>query len=242
MRTHEARRPAHRDAVARSRASPRSTSPASAPTAARSSRATCSWRWRAPRMTGCASSAQALAAGAVAVMAERAPPMPLPDGVAFVQVAERAPRAGARGGEILSAPAERDRRRHRHQRQDLGRRLHAPDLGRARPTGGEHRHRRPGLADARGLRLAHHARSGRAASLARRARRRGRDASGDRSLVARARPAPPRRRAHRGRRLHQSQPRSSRLSSDARGLSRRQAAAVHRPDRAGRRGRDRRRS
>ena len=70
--------------------------------------------------------------------------------------------------------------------------------------------------DARGLRLAHHARSGRAAPLARRARRRRRHASRDGGLLARARPAPARRRARRGRRLHQSQPRPSRLSSDAR--------------------------
>ena len=106
-------------------------------------------------------------------------------------------------------------------------------------AGGQHRHHRPGRAGARGLRLAHHARSGGAASLARRARRRGRHASGDGSLLARPRPAPPRRRADRGRRLHQSQPRPSRLSSDARGLSRRQAAAVHRPRAAARRRRDR---
>ena len=56
--------------------------------------------------------------------------------------------------------------------------------------------------------------------------RRGRHPSRDRSVVARPRPAPARRRAGRGRRLHQSQPRSSRLSSEHGGLSRRQAAAV----------------
>ena len=33
-----------------------------------------------------------------------------------------------RRGEILSAPAGNHRRRHRHQRQDFGRRVHAPDL------------------------------------------------------------------------------------------------------------------
>ena len=55
--------------------------------------------------------------------------------------------------------------------------------------GGEHRHHRAGDADARGLRLAHHARSGGAAPLARRARRRGRHASRDRGLLAWARPA-----------------------------------------------------
>ena len=67
----------------------------------------------------------------------------------------------------------------------------------------------------RNLRLAHHARSGRAASHARRAGGRGRHASGAGSLLARPRPAPARRRARRRRRLHQSQPRPSRLSPDA---------------------------
>ena len=80
----------------------------------------------------------------------------------------------------------------------------------------------------RSLRLADHARSGRPARTPRRARRRGRHASGARSLLPRPRPAPARRRAHRGRRLHQSVARPSRLSSDHRGLSRRQAAAVRR--------------
>ena len=80
---------------------------------------------------------------------------------------------------------------------------------------------------ARGLRLADDARSGRRCTrtLDRLARRR-RHASRDGGLVARPRPAPARRRAPRGRRLHQSRPRPSRLSPDARGLSRRQAAPV----------------
>ena len=196
---------------------------------------------RQPRTTGCASSVPAIAAGAAAIIAERVPAAPLPEGVAFVQVAD-ARRALALGAaKVLSAPARCDRGRHRHERQDLGRRLHAPDLGRARQAGREHRHHRARLAEARSLRLAHHARSGGAASLARRTRRRRRDASGDGSILARPRSAPARRRAGRRRRLHQSQPRSSRLSPDARILSCRQAAAVHRPDRAGRRGRDRRR-
>ena len=80
----------------------------------------------------------------------------------------------------------------------------------------------------RNLRLAHHARSGRAAPHARPTGGRGRHASGAGGLLARPRPAPARRRAHRRRRLHQSVARSSRLSSDHRGLSRRQAAAVRR--------------
>ena len=68
--------------------------------------------------------------------------------VAFVPVTQRAPRAGAGGGEILSAPARHHRRGHRHQRQDLGRRLHAADLGGARISGRQHRHHRRGVADA----------------------------------------------------------------------------------------------
>ena len=42
--------------------------------------------------------------------------------------AESAPRAGACRGAILSAAARDHRRRHRHQRQDLGRGLHPADL------------------------------------------------------------------------------------------------------------------
>ena len=109
-------------------------------------------------------------------------------------------------------------------------------------AGGEHRHHRRGLAEARGLRLADHARSGGAAPHARRAGRRGRHASGDGGVVARARPASARRRARRGRRLHQSVARPSRLSSDRRGLSRGQAAAVRGAGASRRRGGDRRRS
>ena len=109
----------------------------------------------------------ALASGAAAIMAERVPPMPLPDGVAFIKVGDARRALALGGGEILSAPAGGDRGRHRHQRKDVGRGLHAPDLGRARQAGGEHRHRRAGLADARSLWLAHHAGPGGAAPLAR---------------------------------------------------------------------------
>ena len=92
--------------------------------------------------------------------------------------------------------------------------------------GGQHRHHRRGVACGRDLWVADHARSGGLASHARSARGRGRDPSGDGSLVARPRPVPARRRARRGRRLHQSQPRSSRLSSRSRLLSARQASPV----------------
>ena len=111
----------------------------------------------------------AIAAGAVAIAGDHAPPGDLPRAVR--RHAQSAPRAGAGRGEILSAAARDHRRRHRHQRQDLGRRLHAPDLAAARPCLGQHRHHRAGFAEAHGLRLADHAGSDRAASAARRDRR-----------------------------------------------------------------------
>ena len=183
----------------------------------------------------------ALASGAAAIMAERIPPMPLPDGVAFIRVDDARRALALACGQILFAPAGSDRRDHRHQRKDVGRRLHASDLDGARPAGGEHRDRRAGIPDARGLRLAHHPRPGGAAPLARRACRRRRDAPCDGSVIARPRSAPARRRSGGGRRLHQSQPRPPRLSSDAGRLSRRQAQAVHRSDRSRRCRRGRRR-
>ena len=153
---------------AATRVSPRSRSAGSPPTAARSSPAICSSRCRAPRRTGCAF---VRAGGRGRRRGDRWPssaPDRLPDDVAFVQVAECAARAGARGRALLSAPAGNHRGGHRHQRQDLGRRLHAPDLGRARPC------RPPASAPSassspqgRDLRLADHARSGRAAPHAR---------------------------------------------------------------------------
>ncbi len=100
---------------------------------------------------------------------------------------QRAARAGADRREILSAPAGDHRRRHRHQRQDVGRSLHAANLDGARPSRRQHRHHRHRLAARRNLRLADDARSGGAAPFARRAGRRGRHASRDRSVVARAR-------------------------------------------------------
>ena len=157
----------------------------------------------------------AVAAGAVAVIAQRMPVTPVPEGVVFVRVANAQARARARCGEIFSAPARDHRRRHRHERQNLGRRVHAPDLERAQASRCEHRHDRPGLAEGRNLRLADHAGSGRSASHARRACRRGRHPSRPRGVVARPRPAPARRRAPRGGGLHQPHARSSRLSPDA---------------------------
>ena len=107
-----------------------------------------------------------------------------------------APPARAHGGALLwPAAAGYRRRRYRHQRQDVGRRLHAADLYGARAQERLARHHRPGQARCRRLRLAHHARSGIAAQDAGRARRRGRHASRLRGVLARPRSAPPRRRA-----------------------------------------------
>ena len=98
---------------------------------------------------------------------------------------------------FLSAAARNHRGRHRHQRQDLGRRLHAADLAAARSCIGQHRHHRAGVAEAHHLRIADDAGSDRAASPARRNRARGRHPSRARGLLARARPVSAGRRAHR---------------------------------------------
>ena len=70
-----------------------------------------------------------------------------------------------------------DRRGHRHQRQDLDRRLHAPDSGRGLVTGREPRHPRHRLAEARPSTAPDHARSDRAARILDETRRRRRHAS-----------------------------------------------------------------
>ena len=132
---------------------------------------------RAPRPTACASRRRPWRRAPRRSSARAAPPS-LPAGAAFVQVANARRALALAAARFYPRQPDDDRRRHRHQRQDLGRRLHAPDLGGARPCGRQHRHHRRGDAEARGLRLADHARSGRAASHARRARRRGRHASG----------------------------------------------------------------
>ena len=153
----------------------------------------------------------AIAAGAVAVAGDHPPQGDASRAVC--RDAKSAPRAGARGGEILSAAARDDCGGDRHQRQDLGCRVHAPDLGAARPCFRQHRHHRTGVAEAHRLRLADDAGSDRAASPARRDRRRRRHASRLRGVFARARPVQARRRARRRRRFYQSVARPHGLSS-----------------------------
>ena len=89
----------------------------------------------------------AVARGAAAVMAERAPEQ-LPDAVAVVNVPNARRALALAAARFYPRQPAHHRRRHRHQRQDLGRGLHPPDLGRARPSGREHRHRRDRLAEA----------------------------------------------------------------------------------------------
>ena len=178
----------------------------------------------------------AIQAGAVAVAGDHAPTRRPPR--ALCRHAKSAPRAGAGGGAILSAPARDDCGGDRDQRQDVGRRVHAPDLGTARPRFRQHRHHRSRFAEAHGLRLADDAGPDRAAQAARRDHRRRRHASGLRGVLARARPVQARRRAHRRRRLYQSHARPHGLSSGRRALPRRQAAAVPRSRCAGWRGGD----
>ena len=128
--------------------------------------------------------APALAAGAAAVMAERALPTAPP-------TASPSSRSAIVRRALALAAAKffrASRRRSRRSPARAGRPRSPPSRARserARRTGGEHRHRRPRCPDARGLRLAHHARSGRAAPLARRACRRGRDPPRHGSFLAR---------------------------------------------------------
>ena len=116
---------------------------------------------------------------------------------------------------VLSAPAGDHRRRHRHQRQDLGRRLHAADLG-ARASGGEHRHdRRRRAASAKIYGSLTTPDPVDAASHARPTGGRGRHASRAGSVLPRPRPAPARRRAPRRPAPSPISPRPHGLSSDA---------------------------
>ena len=139
-----------------------------------------------------------------------------------------APRARLDGGTLLRRAAQYRRRRDRHQRQDLGRRLCAPDLGDDGLRRCQHRHRRGGLAVRQPGARPHHPRSRSPPRRAGRARRGRREPRGARGFEPRSRPVAARRRQAGSRRLHQPDPRPSRLPSDLRGLCRGQAAALHR--------------
>ena len=220
-------------APSKPRASPR--------TAGRSSAATCSWRCPGPRPTACAFAAQAAAAGAAAIVGEGAPARDA-GGRGVHQSRERRRALSLAGRANLSAPAEAiaavTGTSGKTSVAAFTRQIWAA-LGHEAASVGT-----IGVVtrQARGLRLADHARSGRPAPHAVGAGGRRRHPSGDRGVVARPRPAPARRRSRRRRRLHQSEPRPSRLSSERRGLSCRQAAAVRVAGGRRRRRGDRRRS
>ena len=122
-------------------------SPASRWTAARRSRGISSPRCPAAGCTAAEFIPYALRMGAVAVLTDA-------EGLARAEAEARAARgagdperrAAARAGHrrrpLLRQPAGGDGRGDRHQRQDLGRELHPPDLGGPGRDGGELRHRR----------------------------------------------------------------------------------------------------
>ena len=198
-------------------------------TAARSSRATCSSRSPAARPMARASSMRRSlpARWRSRAIIRRLMASACPSSSRRTRAARwRSPRRNS----YPRQPADH-RGGHRHQRQDLGGRLHAADLAAARSRIGQHRHHRAGVAEAHRLRLADDAGSDCAASPARRNRGRRRHPSGLRGLVARARSVPARRRADRRRRLHQSLARPHGLPSRRRALPQRQAAAVPRSGR-----------
>jgi len=98
--------------------------------------------------------APAVAAGAAAVMAERVAQALLPSHVAFVRVSDARRALALAASRFYPRQPETDRGCHRHQRQDISRGLHAPDLGRDGRGCGQHWHHRAGRARARSLWLA----------------------------------------------------------------------------------------
>ena len=76
---------------------------------------------------------QAASDGAVALAAEQRPDT-LPDAMAFTRAANPRRSLALAAAKYLSSPAGDHRGRHRHKRQDLGCRFHAPDLERRSGT------------------------------------------------------------------------------------------------------------
>ena len=157
------------------------------------------------------------ARGAVAVLAGADASVDAPAGVAVLRAGDPRRALALDRGALLSASAGAAGRRHRHQRQDLGRRLRPPDLRRCRPRGGEHRHASASSAAAGATYgslttpdpVALHATLDRLAARGRHPRR-------ARGVEPRPRPAPARRHPHRGGGLHQSRPRPHGLPPDRR--------------------------
>ena len=79
------------------------------------------------RADGMQFAAQALAAGAVAVVGEKSLPPELA-GSPYIQVADARKSLSLAAAALVSPPAPKNRRRHRHVGQDVGRRFHPPDF------------------------------------------------------------------------------------------------------------------
>ena len=105
---------------------------------------------------------QAIAAGAAAVIAGASALVPKasPDSD---QVGKSASAFRARRGALCRRSARHRRRRHRYQRQDLGRGFRAPDLAVDGLSCGQHRYRRHRRTVGRRISRAYDARSGEAA-------------------------------------------------------------------------------
>ena len=149
-------------------------------------------RQRAP--TAAASSPRRVKRGAVAVLAPSRRCRRRPT-VTRSTARQSAPPPGAAGRALLRPPAGDRRRGHRHQRQDLGRRISRASSGccsASRRRASARWAWSPRLSTAR---RADHARPGRAASPISPSSPRRRRASGDGGVEPRPRPVPPRRRA-----------------------------------------------
>ena len=140
----------------------------------------------------------AVAGGAVAVVAQRRPDTQLPAEIISYKLAT--PGARSRSWRPVFFPSTADhRRRHRHQRQNVCRSVHASNLGGTRTSRGQHRHHWHRLASWRDLWFADDAGSGGVAPLVGRTGGRRRHTPRHRGVLARARPVPARWFAHRGR-------------------------------------------
>ena len=120
---------------------------------------------------------RAVASGAAAVMAERDPSVPLPDGVAFIKVGDARRALALAAAKFFPGQPETIAAVTGTSGKTSVAAFTRQILVRPGQAGGEHRHRRARHADARDLRLAHHSGPGGAASLACSTRRRRRDSS-----------------------------------------------------------------
>ncbi len=191
---------AHAGPAPRRRTRPSQASPSTAARCARASssspsRAT-SWTARALPNTRCARARAAVVVTPQGLETARADIGELP--VPFFLADDPSARARPAGRRLLRAPARDDGRGHGHERQDLGRAVHPPDLGDAGLPGRGAGHDRRFGRGLRGAARHHHARAGGAARAAGAAGGQGLHARGDGGVEPRARAASARRRAAAG--------------------------------------------